>query len=530
MKVLLKDCFDMPEVIDLLILHIPKFSNYYKPYGDFMSVNLIPMATWALADLCVQKGFRTLLLHLGIEWIETGVFSPLPYLKTKTPRVIAIPLHWHAQSYQVLEAAKEIKAQHPNGFIVLGGYTASYFHREIVADHAEIDAVIRGDAEAPLPALLGALKTGRPLDGIANLTWRRDGQVIENPLSFVASESEIDQSSYANLNLLKGKETYIHHMGLPFIWSKALSKKDNKRYFHLGPPLFLLNIGRGCTGNCTWCGGGARAQALVNGRKSVAFRAPEKVADTACEAAEAGYKMLHMAFDPGKEGERYYRVLFAEIRRRNLKMMGYFESFSLPSPAFLTEFAATFDLKASTIAVSPESGVERIRYRNKSFAYSNDALLRAISAAEHLGIRMDTFYAMGIPGEKAADLAETKRLRETIQKRFKNIGRLWTSTITLEPAAPWHLDPASFGIIPTRKTFDDFYRASAPDGGGLGYYIPDYIGDDSSLKAAQFEHFLKETKCRAHCTFNPNPVKGSGSFMGRLYCRYMHWRTGGKIE
>lgn len=520
----------MPEAVDLLIIHVPKFSNYYRPYGDFMSVNLIPMATWALADLAAQKGIRTQILHLGIEWIETGVFSALEHLKDTSPRLIAIPLHWHAQSYQVLEAAREIKARHPNTFILLGGYTASFFHREILSAYPQIDGILRGDAEGPLPALIDSLSSALPLESVANLSWRKDGRVIENPLSFVASEDDIDQSSYANLRLLKGRETYIHHMGLPFIWSKTLSKKDNKRFFHLGPPLFLLNIGRGCTGNCTWCGGGARAQALIGGRKSVVFRAPEKVADTACEAAEAGYKMLHMAFDPGREGERYYRVLFPELRRRNLKMKCYFESFSLPSTAFLKAFAVTFDLKNTTIAVSPESGVERIRYRNKTFGYSNHDLLTTIGAAEKLGIRIDSFFAMGIPGEKETDLAATRDLRGMIRKKFKNIGRLWTSTITLEPAAPWHLDPGAFGIVATRKSFDDFYRASAPGGGGLGYYIPDYAENTHPMPdAGRFEQLLRETKCRSHCTFSLNPLKGSGPFMGRLNCHYMRWRTGGGI-
>ncbi|MEJ2067429.1 MAG: hypothetical protein P8Y09_05695, partial [Deltaproteobacteria bacterium] len=183
------------------------------------------------------------------------------------------------------------------------------------------------------------------------------------------------------------------------------------------------------------------------------------------------------------------------------------ESFSLPSEALLKAFRATFDIDGSVLALSPESGNEGIRHRNKSFSYSNEELLETIAQAEQLGIRVDAFFAMGIPGEKYADLAQTAALRRVIQKRFKNIGRIWTSPISLEPASPWHLHPEAFGIISARRSFADFYRASAPGGKGLGYHLPHYLGNGRPLNAEEFEMTLKNAKCRAHCGLHPNPTK-----------------------
>ena len=208
----------------------------------------------------------------------------------------------------------------------------------------------------------------------------------------------------------------------------------------------------------------------------------------------------------------------------------YFESFSLPSDFFLKEFSKTFDLGRSTLALSPESGDERIRDKNKSFSFSNDALMKAISTAEGLGIGVDIFFAMGIPGETYADLRQTISLRRDIKERFKNIGRTWTSPISLEPGSPWHQDPESFGIVSTRTSFDDFYRGSSPSGGGLGYYIPDYMNNGGSLGAKEFEQMLKVEKCRYHCSLHPNSAKANSPFWGRLYCRYLRWRMGGLRE
>ncbi len=517
----------MRDTIDLLFIHVPKSSSYYPPYGEYMTVNLLPMGTFALADLAVRTGYRTEILHLGLEWIEQRGFSPVPYLCEKKVEVVAIPLHWHEQSYEVMRTAQAVKEISPQSYVVLGGYTASFFHQEILDLFPQIDAVIRGDAEVPLMALMEAVDEKRRYEDVPNLTWRDRGEIKENPLRYVATERDLECASYANLQLLRGYETYIRYMGLPFVWAKRIPKEQNRRHFHLGYSVFPLAVGRGCTGNCTWCGGGAEAQRMVNGRRGVIFRAPERVADTVSEAAHGGYEMVHIAFDPGREAEPYYQELFSFLRKKGIGVRCYFESFSLPSETFLQSFARTFVLDGSVLALSPESGEEWVRSRNKTFSFSNEALMRTISTAEGLRIRADIFFAMGIPGEWYPDLARTVALRREIQRRFKNIGRIWTSSVSLEPASPWHLHPEEFGIISTRRSFADFYRASSPGGGGLGYFIPDYLGNGRALTPHEFEVTLKDAKCREHCSLHPDPRKTSRPFWGRVYCHYRRWRLRG---
>ncbi|MCJ7625680.1 MAG: radical SAM protein [Anaerolineaceae bacterium] len=314
---------------------------------------------------------------------------------------------------------------------------------------------------------------------------------------------------------------------MPFVWAKGLDKDSNRRYFHLGPTFFSLNIGRGCSGNCTWCGGGAKAQKVVNGRSAVVFRSPEQVADTVAEAQACGYEMMHIAFDPGKEAERYYETLLPILMKKASKVKCYFESFSLPSERFLNVFADTFDCRGSILALSPETGKESLRHRNKSFSFSNDALMETIGRAEKLGLRVDLFFAMGIAGETHADLLATQRLRSEICRRFKNIGRIWTSPISMEPAAPWYIEPERFGIVATRRSFEDFVKAGSPSGSGLGYFIPGYYTGQPDSDSEAFEVLLKSEKCRRHCGLHPNPAKYASPLMGRLHCFFMNQRTRG---
>jgi hypothetical protein len=242
---------------------------------------------------------------------------------------------------------------------------------------------------------------------------------------------------------------------------------------------------------------------------------------------ELGYEMFNVAFDPGKEGEKYYSELFPLLRKKKLRPKVYFESFSLPSERFLKEFADTVIVDGSTLALSPESGDEKVRHRNKTFTYSNEELMRAVCLTEKFGIRTDIFFAMGIPGERYSDLSKTSALKKEIKRRFKNIGRIWSAPISLEPASPWHLHPEEFGIVSTKQTFADFYQSSSPGRGGLGYSIPAYMGNGRELDPQDFEKILRQAKCRDFCSFHPNPVKASSPFWGRLFCRYMSWRSTG---
>lgn len=513
----------MNRAIDLLMLHVPKFVAYYRPFGEYMSINLLPMGTLGLADLAVRKGYKAQVLHLGIEWIERGASSPLEFLKERRVRVIGIPLHWHQQSHDVTRIAEEIKKEHPGIFLVLGGFTASFFHREILEHCPWVDAVIRGDAEKPLLTLLESLGRNKKLDEVPNLTWRSKEGVKENPVTYVAEESDLEELSYANLNLMKEYRTYVTYLGMPFVWAKGLSKDENRRHFHLGYNFFPLNVGRGCRGNCTWCGGGHNAQRLIGGRRNNVIRSPEKVAETVGEAGALGYEMIHIAFDAGAHSDEYYRDLFRQIRKRDIRLRCYFECFSLPSDAFLKAFASTFVKQGSVIAFSPESGDERVRRGNKSFAFTNDELMKTLSMTSMLQLKADIFFAMGIPGEKYHNLFTTRSLIKDIKRYFYKIGRIWVSPIAIEPGAPWHLEPEEFGIIHMRQSFEDFRRASAPGSRGQGYYIPDYNGN-KGLRPEGFEALLQKAKCRHFCTLHPDPARASNPIMGRLYCRYLSMR------
>jgi len=143
---------------------------------------LPPHGLLGLADLLQRHHISIQVVHLGVEWIEDHNFSIIEYIREKNPRILAIDLHWHHQSYDVIEVVKKVKAAFPSIYVLLGGFTASFFHEEIMRNFDGVDGVIRGEAEVPILELADTLQKGREdLFSVPNLTWRRKGRILINP-------------------------------------------------------------------------------------------------------------------------------------------------------------------------------------------------------------------------------------------------------------------------------------------------------------------------------------------------------------
>src|SRR5262249_43751484 len=79
-----------------------------------------------------------------------------------------------------LESVRRIKQKHPGVFLALMGSHATYFHEQLLREHPEIDAIIRGEFEITARELGLALKNGTPLSGVAGVTHRECGSIRVN--------------------------------------------------------------------------------------------------------------------------------------------------------------------------------------------------------------------------------------------------------------------------------------------------------------------------------------------------------------
>ncbi len=552
---------------EVLFLHVPKFSNYYKPLDEFMNITYIPMGIFALADLLTRERYSVQIIHMGIEWILDHNFSIIEFIKARNNvKIVYMPLFWHYQSYDVINVASKIKSAFPEIKIILGGFTASYFAAEIVDEFSFIDGVIKGYGERPVVELTKAIigdktavmKNTSKLSALSSKGRREADSFYSKKLvhniilskysslkdklmpggdfktgryspapadyeDYITGQADYDSLRFSAVSLLKNFSYYIKLFSFPLAYSKNLSMSDNIKYNNMGLVMFPVSIGRGCVTSCTWCAGCAPNQRKMNFVSGVMWRDPEKVADTIEECMAYGYKTFAVCFDPEPVAQTYYINLFEIIKRRKIKCGLYFECYALPAREFINSFADTFDLSCSVIAISPECGNEEVRRRNKGFYFSNAELFESLELLEKNKIRADVFFTMGIPGENIKTLYDTKKMISDIDARFKNIGRMMSWGVQIEPGSPLFENPPAFNAKTDRRTFVDFYKIhsgkSSDTYSALGYSIDNYFLDGVFYSPEEFSKKIMKIKCADFCFLHNNCASYNMPLAGRLTCR-----------
>lgn len=392
-------------------------------------IRFIPLGVFGLADFLSKNNHEVKIVNV---FAEDDNFDLIEYVKKEKPDFVCLDLHWHFQSSAVIDSAKKIKKELPNVKIVLGGFTASCFSKEISEKFDFIDFVVKGDAEIPLLEIV----EGKDPKNIPNIAF--NGK--QNPVSFVAGKELLEKISFTNFKLLSNYKKYLK-FGL------AKNDKQNKWFF-------IYNPGRGCPVNCSFCSGSCLSQKKINGREKVVFVDVEKALEEIKSLAKLGIGVWYASFDPYPE-EDYYVHLFKKIKKEKLKIRCKFECWGLPSPEFIDEFKETF-VEGSEIVISPETGSEKIREKNKGYYYDNNTLLDCVNYLMQKNVGCVLYFTAGLPYETMDDFVKTLILVNFVRTKFPKV-KIMALPIEMEPNSPWFLDGKKYGVVKKRKTFSDFY-------------------------------------------------------------------------
>jgi len=490
----------MKENLDCLLIHTPKFNHYLRPFNTVQFINFMPMGLLFMADLLHKHGFNVKILHLGIERLFTNGFSLKEYLLATKPKVVGISLHWHHQSFNAIELAREIRSALPEAFIVIGGMTASFFKDEILEYFTFIDGVITGDGEIPLLRLVEYIinKTG-DINSIPNLIWRKDNTIIKNTFNYVTSKEVFNGFSFSNYALLQNNQFYPSLFYYHFKSIPALNDIINKSNIKAS---FYVPFGKGCPTNCSFCGGAYETNKIINGKGRIVLREPEKIIETIRDGIKWGFKNFHTDFDlPYNNSTIYFLSVFKKIRESKLRISFNFNSYSLPSRNFIDEFSNTF-IKGSQIIISPESGSEQLRKIHKGYFYTNDELINTLEYMNKKGVVAGVYFAGGLPLETEQDIKENVALQRHL-KQLKNVKQVITYPLELDPGSPMYLHPEKFNVILTRRTFLDYYRDHSQPFFNRGYYI-----------SGSSEKKMMKIQCKNYCFLNP--------IWGKYVCNISH--------
>ena len=139
---------------------------------------------------CLISYARTKSVHVNYidQQLETKVFERVAeYIRDmEKPYIFGFSV-LTAGLKTAVETAKVFKETYPDSFIVFGGVHPSMVPEEIMKI-SFIDGVIRGEGENPLVELYKALKSGNDYSFIDNLSYRRGGKIIHNPINFIIQD------------------------------------------------------------------------------------------------------------------------------------------------------------------------------------------------------------------------------------------------------------------------------------------------------------------------------------------------------
>lgn len=415
----------------------------------------MPMGIFSLAGILDQNGFDAEIIHLDLE-SDRKIDEILDVDKVDA---VGFACHWANQARTVMDTASLVKRLKPDIFIFLGGYTASYFALEIIEEYPEVDAVIRGDAEIPIVELCRILqehllKNGKRLtapgaffqERVQNLVWRgTGGRILENKLSYVSTSQDLEQFDFADISLLRN---WQHYLEISKYWTKF---RPINTY-----PMFMVEVGRGCPYNCTYCGGNAYAQACISSRNGQFMRSRDAIMVSIKKAMSFGCRCFFLCFE-FDGSDQWYKKLFKQIKKENLGISFAYESWSIPSETLVDVMSECCHRVIYNI--SPDSGDPGIREKNKDkrLFYSNRQLeecLDYIATKENVNVQL--YFGYFIPFETEESVYKTMDFITRLFFKYSHFTEIVYMNFNTDPCSSLFLNPDLYDFHLSVTHFRDY--------------------------------------------------------------------------
>jgi B12-binding domain/radical SAM domain protein len=428
---------------DLVLLHAPHVYDFrrkiilYGPVSDLVPATpvfeMYPFGLTSIAEYMEKAGYRARIVNIAWRMLKDDKFDVEKFIKKLDADIFGVDLHWMVHAHGSVEIAKIVKKYHPQARVVFGGFSSSYFYKELLA-YPEIDFVLRGDStEEPMRQLMAAVKNGSPLDTVPNLAWKDSaGNIYENDFSHVPDEIENVMIDHYQGMI----RSVIRHRDL----TSVVPFKGWLRY-----PVTAVFTCRGCNHNCVICGGSNAAFKTFLNRNKTVFRSPQAIARDIRSVSKFSRGPVFVLGDIRQMGDEAANELLDILAEKKVKNQLMLEVFN-PAPA---EFLHKLSRACSDfcLEISPETHDPDIR-KKAGKNYSNEDMERMIADTLAVGCgRIDIFFMVGIPHQTPQSVMQTVDYCQHLLEKFNGDKRI---TLFIGPLAPF-LDPGSLGFEQPEK-------------------------------------------------------------------------------
>jgi anaerobic magnesium-protoporphyrin IX monomethyl ester cyclase len=207
--------------MQVLLLEPPKVP--WEMMGDVVAP---PVGLAQLAGCLEQARIPVQILDanaLGIGWkkLPAAIAEAAPDLIGMTVYTPYVP--------EVSRAVGVVREAAPQAVLALGGPHVTFTVEETLATMPRVDVVARGEGDQIIIDLARAVAGGGGLEGVPGISFRRDGQIVENPPAPPVDVKQLPMPAY------------------------HLLPTDRYHWRGLGGSFSTLVTSRGCPFKCTFC-------------------------------------------------------------------------------------------------------------------------------------------------------------------------------------------------------------------------------------------------------------------------------------
>ncbi|MEW6584630.1 MAG: radical SAM protein [Nitrospirota bacterium] len=176
-------------------------------WANHFSLALGYLKAYALKDRFIRDSAEIEILDFDTETLT--VQQIVYYLSQSRPDIIGFSCYcWNIQ--KVLDTARIIKTIYPQVRIILGGPEVGPISSKYLQEYDFVDVIIKGEGELTFAALLKYYLGEGRIEEVAGLSYRANGDVVENPDRLPIEDlSEIPSPYLEGMLVPRDKVTYI---------------------------------------------------------------------------------------------------------------------------------------------------------------------------------------------------------------------------------------------------------------------------------------------------------------------------------
>jgi len=341
--------------------------------------------------------------------------------------IYSVTFGWH----KAMQTAEALKRLNQEIFTCAAGPYPIAMQAQCLHDCAHFDAACTGEGELTAPEMLERLESGRSLEGVLGVAFRRGAEIVRNPPRPLVEN--LDSLPFPARELLGETDKYLP--------PPATYKRT---------PVTVMITSRGCRRRCIFCFQIDKER--KSGLRGERFRSIENVLAEIELCLRQGYREIKFLDESFSADYDRAMQLCQAIRARRLDFTWFASACVNMVDRPLLQ--AMKDAGCWAILMGGESGVQD-NLNTLRKAETLGQMRAAVRAAKEVGLTVSMPFVFGLPGETFADGLKTIEFALELDPDLANF-----HCLTPFPGTHLHENYAKYGTI-SRDLRDYTYQGAA---------------------------------------------------------------------